>query len=133
MSREKLLRLVLLITFIPFTYYLALNICILYALGFVLTHLNLILGAEYILAALSLFSGYYILLALMLHTTSRKILLYAIIGLAVGAILSYFDKIDLSTTALYTIYTIPAYYIAVKECIKYRKTLQAYDKSPRSL
>lgn len=65
MSREKLLRLVLLITFIPFTYYLALNICVLYALGFVLTRLNLILGAEYILAALSLFFR-------LLHTISAN-------------------------------------------------------------
>jgi len=133
MSREKVLKIVLLIVFLLPTYYIALNICVFYLLGLKLMSINLVLGAEYIFAAGLLFFSYYILLALMLHTTSRKILLYAIIGLAVGAILSYFDKIDLSTTALYTIYTIPAYYIAVKECIKYRKTLQAYDKSPRSL
>jgi len=115
MSKEKILRLILLITFIPLTYYLALNICVFYVLGLKLMSINTILGAEYILAALSLFSGYYILLALMLHTTSRKILLYAVLGLAAIATLSYFNKIDLSTTALYTVYTIPAYYIAVKD------------------
>jgi len=77
--------------------------------------INLVLGAEYIIAAGLLFFSYYILLALMLHTTSRKILLYAVLGLATIATLSYFNKIDLSTTALYTVYTIPAYYIAVKD------------------